>query len=102
MIHVLADIELAPGVRDEFIKIFKANVPAVQGEDGCVEYSPAIDTTTDIDVQVPGRENAVMVVEKWRDVDALKAHSVAPHMLTYKEATKDMVKSLTIRILDPA
>ena len=23
MIHVLADIELAPGVRDEFIKIFK-------------------------------------------------------------------------------
>ena len=48
MIHVLADIELAPGVRDEFIKIFKANVPAVQAEDGCVEYSPAIDTTSPI------------------------------------------------------
>ena len=44
MIHVLAIITAKPGKRDEILKNFKANVPAVHAEKGCIEYGATIDT----------------------------------------------------------
>ena len=43
MIHVLAIITTKPGKRDEVLGLFRANMPAVHAEDGCVEYGPVID-----------------------------------------------------------
>jgi len=43
-----------------------------------------------------------MVVEKYQDLDALKAHAGSPHMAAYGAKTKDMVASRTIHILSPA
>ena len=43
MIHVLASIQVKPGKRNTFLEIFKTNVPNVLQEEGCVEYSPAVD-----------------------------------------------------------
>ena len=37
MIHVIAIITAKPGKRDEILKNFKANVPAVHAEKGCIE-----------------------------------------------------------------
>jgi quinol monooxygenase YgiN len=42
-----------------------------------------------------------MVVEKYHDLDALKAHAGSPHMAAYAAKTKDMVASRTIHILSP-
>ena len=43
MIHVLAIITTLPGKRDEVLAHFRANMPAVHAEDGCIEYGPVID-----------------------------------------------------------
>src|SRR5271166_4697253 len=41
MIHVVAIITAKPGMREAILKEFRANVPAVHAEDGCIEYGPA-------------------------------------------------------------
>jgi quinol monooxygenase YgiN len=42
------------------------------------------------------------VVEKWADLDALKAHAAAPHMAAYAAKTKDLLASRAVHILTPA
>jgi quinol monooxygenase YgiN len=42
MIRVLAIITAKPGLREAVLKEFRANMPAVHAEKGCVEYGPAI------------------------------------------------------------
>ena len=101
MIHVLATVTLAPGTRAQFLEVFNGNVPAVHAEDGCIEYGAAVDVSTDIAVQPPVRPDVVVVVEKWRDVAALKAHSAAPHMAVYRTKAKHLIQSVSLQILDP-
>ena len=38
MIHVVAVLTAKPGKRDEVLKAFRANVPNVKAENGCIEY----------------------------------------------------------------
>lgn len=102
MIYVIATIEIAEGKRDEFVDAFRANVPNVLAEEGCIEYEPTIDLSTDIAAQPAARDNVVTVVEKWESLDALHAHLVAPHMLTYREGVKEIVKGASIQILEAA
>lgn len=102
MIHVIATIELAPGTRDAFLAAFRANVPAVLAEAGCIEYGPAIDAETDIPTQARVGPDRVVIVEKWESVDHLKAHAVAPHMKAYRAGVKDYVRSMELRVLSPA
>ena len=102
MIHVIATVTLAPGTRAQFLDVFNANVPAVHAEDGCIEYGAAIDAPTDVAVQAPVRPDVVMVVEKWRDVAALKVHAAAPHMVAFRVKAKDWIQSTSLQILDPA
>ncbi|NOX53125.1 MAG: antibiotic biosynthesis monooxygenase [Planctomycetes bacterium] len=102
MIHVIAAIEISPGKRDQFLDIFRQLVPKVQAEDGCIEYGPAVDCPTDIELQEPVRENVVTVIEKWESVEALKKHLAAPHMEEYRQAVQDLVTGVQIYILEPA
>ena len=101
-VFVVAEIEVKPGVRAEFIEIFKKNVPNVLAEDGCIFYEPAIDTPSGIDAQKPLRENVMTVIEKWASLDALRTHLKAPHMDTYRAAVKDLVAGVSLRVLQPA
>lgn len=102
MIHVLATIELAQGRRAEFLKEFGALVPLVRDEDGCLEYGAALDVPTLLPAQPPVRDNVVVVIEKWRDLAALEAHLMAPHMLAYRVRVKEMVLGTALQILEPA
>lgn len=102
MIHVIATIELAPGARENFLAEFHQIVPKVHAEQGCIEYGPAVDADTGLAMQSKIGEDKVMVIEKWEDVAALKAHSTAPHMLEYREKVKDLVRSTAVCVLDPA
>lgn len=101
MIHVLASIRVKAESLGTFLEIFKANVSRVRAEQGCVEYVPAVDVRTDIPVQLVQPE-VVTVIEKWASVDALKAHLETPHMIAYKEAVKDMVEAVEVKILQDA
>jgi quinol monooxygenase YgiN len=102
MIHVIATIELAEGQREAFLKEFRALVPKVRAETGCLEYGPVIDVASGIAAQGPPRASVVTVVEKWSDLAALKAHLVAPHMEDYRPRVKNLVRSTTLQVLEPA
>lgn len=102
MIHVLATIDLRPDTRDQFLAEFRAIVPIVLAEAGCLEYGAAVDVPTGIPAQPPVRPDVAVIVEKWRDLDALRAHLVAPHMLAYRERVKPFVLRSTLQVLDPA
>ena len=99
MIHVLATVEVAPGRREDFLREFRKVVSDVRREKGCIDYGPAVDIATGIPVQIPLRDNVVVIVERWENLDALKAHLVAPHMKTYRAAVKDLVKGMQVQVL---
>jgi len=102
MIHVLATIQLARGRRADFLAQFHKLVPLVHAERGCIEYGPAIDIETPVASVPPIREDVVTVIEKWESVPALQDHLAAPHMDRYRQAVKDLVVGVEIRVLRPA
>ena len=53
MIHVLAVITAKPGMRNDILTHFRANVPAVQAEQGCIEYGAAVDLENGPPFQTP-------------------------------------------------
>ncbi len=101
MVHVLAVITAKPGRRDDILAAFRANVPAVHAEDGCIEYGATIDTEGVGDLQTRFGEDSFVVVEKWANLAALEAHIAAPHMAAYGAKTKDMIASRIIHVLSP-
>lgn len=98
MISVIASIYVKDGQLDKFIKIFKSNMPAVLGEEGCIEYIPTVDIPTGLPPQELNKR-VVTIIEKWRSVEDLTAHLSSVHMLEYKEKTKDIVESMEIKVL---
>jgi quinol monooxygenase YgiN len=102
MIHVVAIITAKPGMREAILKEFRANMPAVHAEQGCIEYGPAIDAEGVGKIQTPFGEDSFVVIEKWESLEALKAHGAAPHMAAYAARTKDMIASRVIHVLTPA
>ena len=101
MIHVIAVITAKPGMRDSILQAFRANVPAVKAEQGCIEYGAAVDAENALGFQTKYGADTFVVVEKWESMDALKAHAAAPHMAAYAGKTRDMIASRTIHILSP-
>lgn len=101
MINVLASIKVKSGRKTEFIKIFKANVPLVRKEKGCIEYGPTIDFDTKLSAQKLDGD-VVTIIEKWESFEDLKVHLSAPHMATYREKVKDIVESVSLKVLQEA
>jgi len=99
MIHVLAIITAKPGKRTELLAMFNANVPAVQAEDGCIEYGAVIDVP---DTAPAFGEDTFVVVEKWASLDALKAHAASPHMVDYGKRAKDLVANRAVHVMQAA
>lgn len=101
MITVIASISVKEVYLDEFITLFKENIPNVLAEDGCIEYYPTIDLPTDIPPQKQDKK-VVTIIEKWQSVEKLNMHLIAPHMQEYRKATDNMVEDVTIKILQNA
>ena len=101
MIHVLAIITAKPGMRDQVLEIFHANLSAVHAEDGCIEYVPVVDAEGVGPFQTKLGPDAFVVVEKWESLEHLNAHAAAPHMKEYGARTKDMLASRVIHVLSP-
>jgi quinol monooxygenase YgiN len=101
MIHVIAIITAKPGRREEVLRHFRANVPNVRAERGCIEYGAAVDADPALPVQTKYGPDTFVVVEKWDSMDALKAHAAAPHMAAYGAKTKELLASRVIHILSP-
>jgi quinol monooxygenase YgiN len=102
MVHVIAVITAKPGMRDAILQAFRANVPAVKAEAGCIEYGAAVDLEDGPGFQKKYGPDTFLAIEKWESLDALKAHAAAPHMAVYGAKTKEMIASRVIHILSPA
>ncbi len=102
MIHVLAIITTKPGQREAVLDAYRANLPAVLAEEGCIEYGAAVDAEGVGPFQAPLGPDSFVVIEKWASLDALRAHAAAPHMTAYAAKTKDLVAARVIHVLSPA
>jgi quinol monooxygenase YgiN len=102
MIHVLAIITTKPGMRETVLEAFRANMPAVHAEDGCIEYGPAIDAEGIGPIQTTLGPDSFVVVEKWESPAHLAAHGAAPHMAAYGARVREMIASRVIHVLSPA
>lgn len=100
MIHVLAIITTKPGKRDEVLASFRANMPAVHAEEGCIEYGPVIDAEGGSGAKFGA--DTFVVVEKWASLDHLKAHAASPHMAAYGAKTKDLLANREIHVCQGA
>jgi quinol monooxygenase YgiN len=101
-VHVVAVIKAKPGKRSALLAAFKANVPAVHAEDGCIVYEATVDTEGAGPIQTAFGPDTFVVVEKWASLAALQAHAVAPHMKAYAERVGDLIADRTIHVLSPA
>jgi quinol monooxygenase YgiN len=97
----MAVITAKAGMRDKILEVFRANVPAVRAEKGCIEYQATIDAEGVGSLQTRLGQDTFVVVEKWESLDALKAHAAAPHMAAYAAKVKDMIASRVIHVLSP-
>ena len=102
MIHVVAIITAKPGHREAILEAFRANMPAVHAEAGCIEYGPAIDADGRRPFQTKFGPDTFLVIEKWESLEHLKAHAASPHMAAYGAKTKDLIASRVIHVLSPA
>ena len=102
MVHVIAVITAKPGQRETVLTHFRANVPAVRAEKGCIEYGAAVDLDPALKFQTAFGPDTFVVVEKWESSQALMAHAAAPHMAAYAAKTKDLLASRASHILQPA
>ncbi len=102
MICVIATIEVAAGCRDELLKLLGQVTPRVRTEAGCIEYSPLLDSPSGLPNQEPLSPNAVLLVEKWESLDALKAHLQTIHMAEFFRTAERLQASLRLQVLQPA
>lgn len=102
MVHVIAVITTNPGKREEVLDLFRANVPAVKEEDGCIEYGATVDADGVGSFQTRYGDDTFVVIEKWASLDHLKAHAVSDHMKAYGAKTKDMLADRVIHVMSSA
>jgi quinol monooxygenase YgiN len=102
VISVVATLRTAPGQREALLRELQKIVPKVRAEQGCVEYVPTVDVESGISAQGAVRSDVVTVIEKWEDLEALRQHLTAPHLVQFLGAAKGMLAGLEIQVLAPA
>lgn len=79
MIQINGTIQLAPGTvaaKPDVVEAIKAMVAASRAEDGCQTYTFAQDLSD---------PNVLIIYERWRDREALAAHSASAHMAEFQK-----------------
>ena len=102
MIHVVAIVTTKPGQRESVLADFRANMPAVHAEEGCLHYEPVIDAEDALPSQTKFGADTFCVIEKWSSMATLQAHSQAAHMQSYGAKVRDRLATRTIHILSPS
>jgi quinol monooxygenase YgiN len=82
MLLVTVTLHVHADKRDEAIAAAGVARAATLAEDGCIDYR--FFTATD-------DPNAVLVLERWRDVAALETHMTTPHLATLQQAMGALV-----------
>lgn len=99
MIHVTARVLLKPGQASLFLREFREVATLVRQEDGCLDYFPAMDVPMDLAGQ-RFDPDAVTILEKWTDRDALERHLRSGHMRSFQERVADVIRSVSMNIVE--
>lgn len=83
MISVIARMPLVKGKKDEAIESVKKLMKGVSTEEGTLYY------TANIDRKNP---DTLVFMERYRDMDALKAHGATPHFQKFMEETMNFAE----------
>ena len=83
MIVVIAKFDIRPGQRDKLLAVAKPCIEATRRENGCISYE-LFSSVED--------ESAMVFVERWRDLDALRAHQQSAHIARFKEERASYVE----------
>jgi quinol monooxygenase YgiN len=102
MVHLLAFITARPGKLGEVLAAFRAIIPIVHAEDGCIEYAPVVDIEGFEGFTTPLGPDSYAVVEKWASPEALRKHAAQPHMVAYNQSTKHLIAERVLHVLRPA
>lgn len=98
MIHVVAELHIAPGAREPFLDAFRRLEPLVRAEEGCLEYGGVVEVQTALAAQAAPRPGILLVIEKWTNEAALATHLAAPHMTEFAAQTSGQLTGRVIRI----
>ena len=101
MICGIATIKAKTGQRQALLACIRDNLSNVHAEVGCVEYQPMVDAESSLGAQALDKDSVVMV-EQWKIMSDLNAHSVTPHMLDYREKVKVTVENVSLKVLTSA
>jgi Uncharacterized conserved protein len=88
MIVLIARLTVKAGKKEELLALTRPLIAATRQEAGCIGYS-LLDDRDD-----PGK---CVFVEEWQDMEALKQHWQAPHLLEWRQKTKDLFAAATER-----
>jgi quinol monooxygenase YgiN len=102
MIRVIATITLKEGKRKSYLEELYKIIPMVHIEHGCIEYGPHVDFDSGFPMQKKLGPDVVAIIERWQSLEALKKHSTARHMNTFRQATKELIQSMELIVLTPA
>ena len=89
MIVLNVTYKCKPDMRDEFLEMIMSEGidDACRAEDGNIKYDYYYSTND---------SDELLLVEKWRDADALAVHSKQPHFARLAELKKDFVNDTII------
>lgn len=92
MIIVMGTIKAAVGEIDRLHDALAEQMAATQAEDGCELYVFSRDVTN---------PDCLLISERWRDNDALAAHSKSPHMAVFNRAIgAAKIESVSVKAYD--
>jgi quinol monooxygenase YgiN len=101
MFRVITTVDVHPGEGDVFMDELLRLAETARGQPGCIAFDATIDTEAGITSEGGGPPTRVTISEEWENAESLKAHTMAPHMLTFLLKTKHLVRTQRMRILQP-
>ena len=92
MIYIIATLTIKPGSLDEVLALAMPCIEGTRKEAGCISYD-LHQSLTD--------ENVLVFVERWKDMAAIEAHFVEPHLVAWRDAGAPFITNKKIEIINP-
>ncbi|MDC7228481.1 MAG: putative quinol monooxygenase [Spirochaetales bacterium] len=90
MVLIIAKLKVKAGLAEAFIEKTKPLIAGSNAEKGCIEY-----------ILYRNHEDSSLfhMVEKWKDMEAIKAHQAAPHYVN--SGVSEFIEESEITLHDP-
>ncbi len=91
MVIVAGSIFVDPAQVERFVAAVVPLAQKTRKEDGCLHYALVVDDAA---------KGEIVVLERWRDEPALRAHLATDHVKLFLEQVGGIVKGMTAKLYD--